>query len=156
MAGGRETGRAPKAAPERKILKRIYKNQGGNQMDFITEKDRIYTTDAEGNVLAEIRFLEAEPKVFCITYTFVDASLRGQGVADASCSKHCPSAGRHGDCYLFLCASLAGNTQKTRVETGVDVFHKSHFKQNTKRPQEMPMCKTHWIPAVFLFMRTGS
>ena len=81
MAGSRETGRAPKAAPERKILKRIYKNQGGNQMDFITEKDRIYTTDAEGNVLAEIRFLEAEPKVFCITYTFVDASLRGQGVA---------------------------------------------------------------------------
>lgn len=49
-------------------------------MDFITEKDRIYATDAAGNVIAEVTFPTIDG-VSTIDHTFVDPSLRGQGVA---------------------------------------------------------------------------
>ncbi len=49
-------------------------------MDFITEKDRIYSTDSSGKLLAEITF-PTEEGVSIIDHTFVDPSLRGQGVA---------------------------------------------------------------------------
>ena len=51
-------------------------------MEYITEKDRIYARDAAGRVIAEITF----PTTDCIStidHTFVDESLRGQGIADA-------------------------------------------------------------------------
>lgn len=49
-------------------------------MEFITEDNRIYANDADGNLIAEITF----PTNGCIStidHTFVDESLRGQGVA---------------------------------------------------------------------------
>lgn len=49
-------------------------------MEFIKEQSRIYAEDNSGKVIAEITF----PKVgedYCINHTFVDDSLRGQGVA---------------------------------------------------------------------------
>ena len=49
-------------------------------MDFITEKDRIYATDTSGKVIAEVTF-PAHNGVSTIDHTFVDPSLRGQGVA---------------------------------------------------------------------------
>lgn len=49
-------------------------------MDFITEKDRIFATDASGNVIAEVTF-PTENGISTIDHTFVDPSLRGQGVA---------------------------------------------------------------------------
>lgn len=49
-------------------------------MEFITEKDRIYATDPSGNVIAEVTF-PTEDGVSTINHTFVDPSLRGQGVA---------------------------------------------------------------------------
>ncbi|MGN1118896.1 MAG: GNAT family N-acetyltransferase [Oscillospiraceae bacterium] len=49
-------------------------------MDFITEENRIYCEE-NGKLLAEITFHETEPSVFCIDHTFVDDSLRGQGIA---------------------------------------------------------------------------
>ena len=49
-------------------------------MEFITENDRIYATDAEGKVIAEVTFPTAEG-VSVIDHTFVDPSLRGGGVA---------------------------------------------------------------------------
>lgn len=49
-------------------------------MNFIFEPNRIFYQ--EGNkLLAEITFLETQKGVFCINHTFVDSSLRGQGVA---------------------------------------------------------------------------
>ena len=48
--------------------------------DFITEENRIYC-EAEGKLLAEITFPETEKGVCCIDHTFVDDSLRGQGIA---------------------------------------------------------------------------
>lgn len=49
-------------------------------MEFITEKDRIYATDATGNIIAEVTFPTVDG-VSTIDHTFVDPSLRGQGVA---------------------------------------------------------------------------
>ena len=49
-------------------------------MDFITEKDRIYATDPSGNVIAEVTF-PSEDGVSTIDHTFVDPSLRGEGIA---------------------------------------------------------------------------
>lgn len=52
-----------------------------NRMEFIHEPNRIYGTDENGKVLAEITFPETEPGVYTIDHTIVDGSLRGQGVA---------------------------------------------------------------------------
>lgn len=49
-------------------------------MEFITEKDRIYATDSLGKVIAEVTF-PASGGVSTINHTFVDSTLRGQGVA---------------------------------------------------------------------------
>ncbi len=49
-------------------------------MEFITEKDRIYATDAAGNVVAEVTFPTVDG-VSTIDHTFVDPSLRGGGIA---------------------------------------------------------------------------
>lgn len=49
-------------------------------MEFITEKDRIYARGPEGKVIAEVTFPTIDG-VATIDHTFVDAYLRGQGVA---------------------------------------------------------------------------
>ncbi len=49
-------------------------------MNFITEKDRIYATDPSGKIVAEVTF-PTEDGISTIDHTFVDPSLRGQGVA---------------------------------------------------------------------------
>lgn len=50
-------------------------------MDFITEPNRIYANNDAGKLVAEVTFPETEPGVVDINHTFVDDSLRGQGVA---------------------------------------------------------------------------
>ena len=49
-------------------------------MDFQYEKERIFALDATGKLVAEITFPIADG-VADINHTFVDVSLRGQGVA---------------------------------------------------------------------------
>ena len=50
-------------------------------MKFIYEPNRIYGTDENNKVIAEVTFPETEPGVFTINHTIVDSSLQGQGVA---------------------------------------------------------------------------
>lgn len=50
-------------------------------MDFKKEKNRIYIESEDGKLLAEIEFEELENNRFNIYHTFVDSSLRGQGIA---------------------------------------------------------------------------
>lgn len=50
--------------------------------DLIREPTRVYALDEAGRLAAEITFPMTEPGVYCIDHTFVDASLRGQGMAD--------------------------------------------------------------------------
>lgn len=49
-------------------------------MEFITENERIYAIDGQGNMIAEITF-PTNRGVSNINHTFVDNSLRGQGIA---------------------------------------------------------------------------
>lgn len=49
-------------------------------MDFITEKERIYAADTSGNLMAEVTFPTLDG-VSTIDHTFVDPSLRGEGIA---------------------------------------------------------------------------
>ena len=49
-------------------------------MNYITDDSRIYAKDDNGKVIAEITFPTANG-VATIDHTFVDASLRGQGIA---------------------------------------------------------------------------
>ncbi len=49
-------------------------------MNYTTEADRIYATDEAGKVIAEVTF-PTKDGISTINHTFVDASLRGQGVA---------------------------------------------------------------------------
>lgn len=50
-------------------------------MEFITTSNHIYASDEAGNTIAEITFPLKYKGVVDIDHTFVDDSLRGQGVA---------------------------------------------------------------------------
>lgn len=49
-------------------------------MKYTFEPNRIFYQDGD-KLLAEITFPETQKGVFCINHTFVDSSLRGQGIA---------------------------------------------------------------------------
>ena len=46
------------------------------------EKERVYALNEDGKLVAEITFPETDPGVYTMDHTFVDPSLRGQGMAD--------------------------------------------------------------------------
>ena len=50
-------------------------------MEFQKENERIYYNDKTGKTIAEVTFPETAPGEYTIDHTFVDDSLRGQGVA---------------------------------------------------------------------------
>lgn len=49
-------------------------------MNYTVETDRIYATDPTGKTIAEVTF-PTKDGISTIDHTFVDKSLRGQGVA---------------------------------------------------------------------------
>ena len=50
-------------------------------MQYIKEEGRIYSINEQGKIVAEITFQELGQGIFNINHTFVDESLRGQGIA---------------------------------------------------------------------------
>ena len=50
-------------------------------MNFEYGKNRIFARNAQGKIVAQVTFPDAEDGVAEINHTFVDESLRGQGVA---------------------------------------------------------------------------
>jgi len=48
--------------------------------NYITEENRIYLPDENWKILAEIDFEKVDEKTYNIFHTFVDDSLRGQGI----------------------------------------------------------------------------
>lgn len=51
-------------------------------MEYIVKNHHVRYVTEQGQMLAEVTFPEVEPGVVDINHTFVDDSLRGQGVAD--------------------------------------------------------------------------
>ena len=51
-------------------------------MEFIREKNKIYHLDDSGKLLAEITYIDLNESTVEANYTFVDSSLRGQGIAE--------------------------------------------------------------------------
>lgn len=51
-------------------------------MKLTHEITRIYAQNEDGKLVAEITFPMTAPGVYTIDHTFVDPSLRGQGMAD--------------------------------------------------------------------------
>lgn len=49
-------------------------------MDFKKEENRIYASGESGQTVAEVTFYEIEKGKYNIDHTFVDNSLRGQGI----------------------------------------------------------------------------
>lgn len=49
-------------------------------MNFKNEENRIYAEDENGKTIAEVTFYEIEEGKYNIDHTFVDDSLRGQGI----------------------------------------------------------------------------
>ena len=50
-------------------------------MEFLRGKNRIYVQNSSKDIIAEIEYEETSDGVYNIYHTFVDESLRGQGVA---------------------------------------------------------------------------
>ena len=50
--------------------------------EYIIQPDWIYMTDDDWNILAEITFEQVDNKTYDIDHTFVDESIRWQGIAD--------------------------------------------------------------------------
>ena len=50
-------------------------------MEFKKEEGRIYITDENKNTIAEITYENMQNGTYNINHTFVDESLRGQGIA---------------------------------------------------------------------------
>ena len=60
--------------------KTCYTRSGVSHMEFLYEPERIFAQDPERKLLAEVTF-PAEDGVATIDHTFVDSSLRGEGIA---------------------------------------------------------------------------
>ena len=50
--------------------------------DFIIDQNRIYLPNKDWNILAEIAFEKINDNTYDIYHTFVDESMRWQGIAD--------------------------------------------------------------------------
>ena len=48
--------------------------------NYITEENRIYLSDENWNILAEIDFEKVDERAYNISRTFVDDSMRWQGI----------------------------------------------------------------------------
>jgi predicted GNAT family acetyltransferase len=50
-------------------------------MNFIHEQNKIYLNDSDNHMVAVVTFPKVKDNVVTIDHTFVDGSLRGQGIA---------------------------------------------------------------------------
>ncbi|MGI5977974.1 MAG: GNAT family N-acetyltransferase [Oscillospiraceae bacterium] len=77
-------------------------------MEFQTETGRIWLADARGAVIAEVLFPDAGDGVVELTRTFVDDSLRGQGVAGKLMEAFAAEMRRQGKRAKLTCPYAVG------------------------------------------------
>ena len=51
-------------------------------MKYIIDQNRIYANNEDNKIIAEIDFEKVDENTYNIYHTFVDKSLRGQGIAN--------------------------------------------------------------------------
>ena len=73
-------------------------------MEFKHEKGRVYMENPEGKLIAEITFPETTHGVVNIDHTFVDDSLRGQGMADKLVRAALADIDKAGQKYTASCS----------------------------------------------------
>lgn len=71
-------------------------------MEYITEKHRIYLV-VDGKEMAEVTFPERDG-VYVINHTYVDDSLRGQGIASELVRRAVEEIERRGGQYKATCS----------------------------------------------------
>ena len=81
-------------------------------MDFKYESDRIYLNHSSGKLLAEITFPESSDGIVVINHTFVDNSLRGQGVAGKLVEEAAKSIKKAGKKAIPTCSYAVAWFQK--------------------------------------------
>ena len=77
-------------------------------MQFIIENHKIYAQNEAGERLAEVDFPALDENTVSIDHTFVDPSLRGQGVGDAyeNDNRRTPAIGQESRARLLLCTKM--------------------------------------------------
>ena len=73
-------------------------------MEFFEEKERICVRDESGTVVAEVVFPEEGEDAVCITRTYVEEGLRGQGIAAKLMEAAANSARRRGKKIIPQCS----------------------------------------------------
>lgn len=72
-------------------------------MNFIYENHRIYVKNSEGQVIVEATFPLYEKGIVVVDHTYVDPSLRGQGVASQLMREVCDHAQKLGYKIVSTC-----------------------------------------------------
>lgn len=88
-------------------------------MDWIMERDRVQVLDEQWNVLAEVTFPVVEPCIVEINHTFVDESLRGQGLADQLMRRAVASIAASGYCARPTCSYAVSWFEKHPEHAGL-------------------------------------
>lgn len=90
-------------------------------MDFSKEEGRFFVEE-EGTTLAEITFTQPNDEFFIIDHTFVDDTLRGQGVANQLVKAVVDKAREDNKTIIPLCPFAKG--QFERIPEYADVWRK--------------------------------
>lgn len=72
-------------------------------MDFVIEKHRIFVKDAQGKLIVEATFPLYKSGVVVVDHTYVDPTLRGQGVASDLMKKVCETVEKQGLKAIATC-----------------------------------------------------
>ena len=82
-------------------------------MEFTKEKSKIAYYNEEGKILAEVTFPAVNKNTVNINHTFVDESLRGQGIAGKlmqAAAQYLDESGKKSASNMFLCCGLVCKT----------------------------------------------
>ena len=81
-------------------------------MKFNHTPTRIYSIDSRGELVAEITFPTKDGRGYCITHTFVDDSLKGQGIASQLVRAAVEQIHAQGGTVTAACSYAAGWLEK--------------------------------------------
>ncbi|WP_242870571.1 GNAT family N-acetyltransferase [Eubacterium oxidoreducens] len=107
---------------EKQVMKRV--EQFGNhevkedkqeKEQYVIESTRIYWRDESGKLMAEVTFPEMPNHVYCINHTYVDESLRGQGIAGKLIQMAADTIKENGGTVTATCSYASKWLEKNEV-----------------------------------------